>query len=188
MIVFIEDQIVVDLLLSVRKFNLVNSGCMMNQISWLLRYLKIAIFSSVLYIPVLACAENDLILVNVNDAAMTMDLLKYLKEHNISFTQKNEKMILVSKKNIEKVSGFLNEISEAVLPVGRHASFEKEAHDNIIKLLIEEEINYKIVQVYGSDWIVWDELDGLRVNEMINESDKRKAKLLETETNLVREQ
>ena len=101
-------------------------------------------------------SDTENIPVEIGDKRIAVELMDSLKGVNIDFVQVDADSILVTTGDAERVITILNVITEQYLPANRNVDFTEDQLPKVLASLNENNVSYKVVDVYGRKWITWD--------------------------------
>lgn len=134
--------------------------------------MRILLLIVYLSIPVLACSgdnpSSEPIRLEIEDAGIANAMKQVLEREGIWYEVIDKTTLAVKYSNAENAIQLLNSISDGRLPKDRHASFPKKMFVALVKELDENKVTYNIVDVAKSKWIVWEEKDVGKVEQLID--------------------
>lgn len=122
-----------------------------------------------LFLSTSSCADSDFIMVDIGSTVVTETLLKRLEKEKIPYKPNSDTSIYVDKTDLNRVTIILDSFYEAILPKDRSASFDERTHDEIIKQLKLNDIEYEIILAHNSKWVVWRKGDKEKIDKIIYE-------------------
>ena len=92
--------------------------------------------------------------------------VKKLKEQNIWFRKAAGGRYEFLASDVKRVQEIYRDASNLIIPEGRSSSYGPEMFKIMEKLLNKEKVPYQVRQYQGSNWIVWEESDSKRIQEI----------------------
>ncbi len=106
--------------------------------------------------------------VQTGDNEITDLLITKLKENSDWYRIVDESTIEIKYPPPTYVIDYVNQETDKIIPRGRSTTLSPDLQPDILKELKSKNISYNLVLFGGEEWLVWDEKDIEKVNNVIN--------------------
>ena len=121
--------------------------------------------------------ENN---IKLADPEQSKLLLTALKENNIPHRIDDQQKIYYDSKYRNKVSKLVRETVSNDIPSGTSLSYgSKSDHEYFISLLKKENIHYVIKHRHGQNWVIWNQSDSRKIEEIKKQVSAHARKVFE---------
>ena len=106
--------------------------------------------------------------VQTGDNKITELLISKLQENNDWYRIINESTIEINYPPPSYVIDYVNQETDKVIPRGRSSAISPDLQPEVLAELKSKNISYNLVLFGGEQWLVWDQKDNEKVNNVIN--------------------
>ena len=106
--------------------------------------------------------------VQTGDNKITELLISKLKENNDWYRIISESTIEIKYPPPSYVVDYVNQETDKVIPRGRSSAISPDLQQEVLDELKSKDISYNLVLFGGEQWLVWDQKDTEKVNNVLN--------------------
>ncbi|MEW8692849.1 MAG: hypothetical protein AB2535_17550 [Candidatus Thiodiazotropha endolucinida] len=116
-------------------------------------------------------ANEELMMVAIGNKEICYEVSELLHKNNIWFQELPGYNLSIKKQKIvvNKVLRIVSEVIDIHMPPERNVSFPEKIHPYAIERFNKEGIEYKLIELLGDTYIVWDESDHKKANKIVEE-------------------
>ena len=137
----------------------------------------------ILTLLISSCSSEETITFGFEDPETTKSALKIIKEKNIWFKLQSNGRYEFRVSDIPQIQKIYAEVANSIIPFGRSSGHGPEILEIIVKKLKSHKIPYTIKNYQGDNWIIWEDKDHKKVQEVKKEAQKEFSEMLQNKLN-----